>query len=155
LDCVIDLGSQLIKRSFGSHRAEVGFKIIGISNHSFRLNLLNQSLLELIINLLLYDESLRINSCLTVAVQSTFVGSFCSSFHIRVLQNDERVVSTQFKCCLFHIVAASFSDNFTCFVITNKLNSANASVFYQIVHLVLVDEDVLEFAVVKAPKIEL
>ena len=85
-------------------------------------------------------------------MKSTFVGCNRGSFNVCILKHYERIVTTEFKGRFFHIFTARFSNNLACFVIAYKFDSANASVLDQLMHLILVNENVLKLSVFETPK---
>lgn len=146
----VDLGLEFVNLLFQSKRPAVNFRIHGVSDFDSVVDLLEKAVPEFVINLACDNKSLGVDAGLTRVTHPTFIGGLDSLLHVGILQDDEGVISSEFKAAFLHVLAAGGCDVLTRFGAASKLDGPHSSVGDNFLALTVVNEEVLELTLAKS-----
>jgi hypothetical protein len=128
---------QILQLISVAHRTQCGGGVHRVTNHSLLPHNFEQAIPELIVDTLLYDESFRVEPCLGVHMQSTFVSAISSVLEVSAFQHKERVVTTKLIRSFLHVEAGLRCNFHPSRGTTSEFDSLNTFVRDDLAHLVV------------------
>lgn len=135
---------------FRSKRPQVDATIHWVPDDSRRLNLLDESVSKLVIDRVCDDEAFGCDADLASICQATLVGHIDCVFKIGVLEDNEGIVSSQFKAALFHVFCAQDCHFLASLSATSEFTGTHSAISQDLSTLLLCNKEVLKLALAEA-----
>ena len=133
-----------------SEWAQRGLWVHRVSNNCVLVNHCDQLVSEGLVNARLNNESLRVDACLCISSHATLVCDIGCPVQISVLQHYKWIVATQLKASFLYALAALGCNSDAASRASCELDSMHSLVRNDLSALLIVSEQVLVFAFIKA-----